>query len=365
MLPKISAQNSVLNKYSPSFCLDNPATGQIVVWDSDKNAFVNANISDLNLTTPGGVDRIEQYTVIGSGTQAIYQLPWVAQGIESLIVTIQGIKQHQSAFSINVYDTFTNLILSENLPAGVEMEVIGLIVTDQNNIKFSSFTGTGSTFQYTLPWAAPGPESLFITIDGIKQQQSAYSITVTGNQTQLTFSSPPAAGANIEIVGIIGSFGSSVIGLEEVKGNNLSFVGEGIFDSVVTAGSSSTLNFKRLRKGRRIELTSDGTGIEISLKRPTVRNELINLYRLNLIDEIIVFRANTPIIVEIPDNTSIPFEVGTSIELIQATDNGIITVTKDPAVTVIAKDGFQSKGKGSILRLLKINPNEWVISEKG
>lgn len=364
LLPRINAGNTILNKFSPDYCLDNLGEGQLLSWDAQQKAFININVSDIDFSGGPGIDSIERFTVTGDGTRSTYVLPWQATSKESLIVTIQGVKQQDAAYSVQIYDTFTNLILSEILPIGEEMEIIGLIAVEQSSIKSAFYIGNGATTQYTLPWVAPGAESLIITIDGVKQQQTAYSATIVGDQTLLEFNGVPGSGDSIEVIGLTGSFGSSIIGLETVKGVNLGIIGEGVYGSVSNAGSEGTLNFKKLREGNRIKLTSDSVGIDISLAPRSVRDELVPFYNLNAIDDIIVSRYNGPMNVQVPTHANLAFPIGTKIEFIQTIASGFVTIQGEPGVSIFAKNNvLTSSGVGAVLRLLKIANNEWVLSE--
>jgi hypothetical protein len=364
LLPKINAGNTILNKFSPDYCLDNISHDQLLSWNSEKKAFVNINVSDINFSGGPGIDSIERFTTVGTGTQSTFVLPWKATSKERLIVTIQGVKQQGLSYSVQIFDTFTNLVLSEVLAASEQMEVIGLIAQEESSIKSANFIADGATTQYYLPWVAPGAESLIITIDGIKQQQTAYSATIQGDRTLLEFNGVPSSGSNIEVIGLTGNFGTSAIGLEEVKGVNLGVIGEGLYSSVSQAGSEAILNFKKLKKGNRINLTSDEVGITIGLEPMEVRDELVPFYNLNIIDEVVVSRYDGPMQVQIPSHATLSFDIGTEIQLIQSTANGFITVQGETGVNIIAKNNIlSSSGTGSILKLLKIANNEWVLSE--
>jgi hypothetical protein len=44
----ISSQNAILNKYAPTFCISNPVQGELLVYDSEKKAWVNSVAPDLD-----------------------------------------------------------------------------------------------------------------------------------------------------------------------------------------------------------------------------------------------------------------------------------------------------------------------------
>jgi len=63
------------------------------------------------------------------------------------------------------------------------------------NVVRSTYTGDASTTTYNLPVAVANEESIIVTINGVTQQDAAYST----NGTQLIFASAPALNDSIEI----------------------------------------------------------------------------------------------------------------------------------------------------------------------
>jgi len=357
----ISAGNTIQNKFTPDFSLSELGQGQLLQWDNNKKSFVNVNIVDLDFETPAGVDDIRIFEATGTGTQSLYVVPWHAASPESLIITIDGIKQQDAAYTITAYDSYTNIQMAGNIPTGKNLEIIGLIVENESSIKFAAYTGTGAILSPVLPWVAPGKESLFITINGFKQQQSAYNITVIGDTTQLTFNGVPGLGDIIEIVGITGNFGTTNYGVESVLGANLGFIGEGVFESETVAGKETTLNFKTLRQGSGIELTSDGVSILITKAEEKVTSEINTVYTFVLTDEVKVMENTDPTACEVPHNTTLDFPIGHKIEIIQK--NATLTFAGEAGVTITSRNNsLTSDGIGSVIYLRKIYANEWILS---
>jgi hypothetical protein len=358
----ISAQNTILNKDVPNFCFEDLGDGQVLTWDKDKRAFVNTNVIDLNLEVPLGVDDIRIFEAFGNGTQSLYPIPWPAISPESLIITLGGVKQENAAYDITTFETFTNVQFAEPIPTGLKIEIVGLIVEDASSIKFFETQGDGSSFQYTLPWIAPGKESLIVTIEGIKQEQAAYDITVIGNDTLFTFNGIPQVTDTIEIVGITGNFGTTNYGVEAVFGANLSPLGEGVFASESVAGKETTLNFKNLLPGWGIELSSDATGITIAKTADSVSYTANPVYPLVATDEVKVFEASSPVSCVVPLNSTVAFPIGYEIEIIQR-GTGVVVITGDTGVIVESLNGANiTTGPGSVARLRKIYDDVWSLS---
>ena len=98
------------------------------------------------------------------------------------------------------------------------MSYIGQAELKNSELKrFSVTSSTSAT--HTLSWTAPNEQSLFITINGIKQQDGAY--TIAGSPTVITLSSALVATDEMEVVGVldIGQItvvGGNTIGLSQL-----------------------------------------------------------------------------------------------------------------------------------------------------
>jgi hypothetical protein len=103
------------------------------------------------------------------------------------------------------------------------MSYIGSKTLSETEIKRFSVTGSTST-THTLTWSPPNEQSLIITINGIKQQDSAY--TISG--TTLTLSEALIASDEMEVIGILD------IGKSFIPGTN-SITSSAIQDGAITS----------------------------------------------------------------------------------------------------------------------------------
>ena len=78
------------------------------------------------------------------------------------------------------------------------MPYMGAVELKDADIKRGSATGDGSTVAYAIGWIPPSEQSLFITINGVMQQDAAYTIS----SSTLTFAAAPASADAIEWRGI-------------------------------------------------------------------------------------------------------------------------------------------------------------------
>jgi len=78
------------------------------------------------------------------------------------------------------------------------MAYMGIDELKDAEIKRGSATGDGSTVAYAIGWVPPNEQSMFITINGVMQQDAAYTIS----SSTLTFAAAPASADAIEWRGI-------------------------------------------------------------------------------------------------------------------------------------------------------------------
>ena len=79
------------------------------------------------------------------------------------------------------------------------MPYMGKVDVKASDIKRFSVTGSTSA-THTLSWTAPSEQALIITINGVKQQDGAY--TISGTPTTITLSSALVATDEMEVIGI-------------------------------------------------------------------------------------------------------------------------------------------------------------------
>ena len=109
------------------------------------------------------------------------------------------------------------------------------------DIKRGSATGDGGTVAYAIGWIPPSEQSMFITINGVMQQDAAYTIS----SSTLTFAAAPASADAIEWRGIQSSGtvvtpGDGTVG--ESKLADEAVVTAKIADEAVTADKIANLN---------------------------------------------------------------------------------------------------------------------------
>ena len=106
------------------------------------------------------------------------------------------------------------------------MSYIGQAALKNSELKrFDVTSSTSAT--HVLSWTAPNEQSLWITINGVKQQDDAYSIA--GSPTTITLTDALVATDKMEVIGIVDIGVITVVGDNSVSSNKLA-------DNAVTTG---------------------------------------------------------------------------------------------------------------------------------
>ena len=106
------------------------------------------------------------------------------------------------------------------------MSYIGQAALKNSELKrFDVTSSTSAT--HLLSWTAPNEQSLFITINGVKQQDDAYSIA--GIPTTVTLTDALIATDKMEVIGIVDIGVITMVGDNSVSSNKLA-------DNAVTTG---------------------------------------------------------------------------------------------------------------------------------
>ena len=98
------------------------------------------------------------------------------------------------------------------------MSYIGQAALKNSELKVFNVTSSTSATN-TLSWTAPNEQSLFVTINGVKQQEDAYSIA--GSPTVITLSSALVATDKMEVVGVLDIGVITTVGDAAISANKL------------------------------------------------------------------------------------------------------------------------------------------------
>jgi len=134
-------------------------------------------------------------TFTGDGVTTAFTLSLTPSGADFININIDGVSQLKSAYTLS-----TNIVTFTGIPdVGAVIEIkswnaasVGVLT----GLTFDSFTGNGSGTTYTLSTTPTNKNYTLVTVSGVTQQKTAYSVS----GTTLTFTSAPTNAAPIEIM---------------------------------------------------------------------------------------------------------------------------------------------------------------------
>ena len=98
------------------------------------------------------------------------------------------------------------------------MSYLGQAALKNSELKVFNVTSSTSA-THTLSWTAPNEQSLFVTINGVKQQEDAYSIA--GSPTVITLTDALVATDKMEVVGVLDIGVITTVGDAAISANKL------------------------------------------------------------------------------------------------------------------------------------------------
>jgi hypothetical protein len=161
------------------------------------------------------------------------------------------------------------------------MSYLGQAALKNSELKVFNVTSSTSA-THTLSWNAPNEQSLFITINGVKQQDDAYSIA--GTPTTITLTDALVATDKMEVVGVLD------IGVITTPGDNTVSTAKLGDTSVTTAKIAATAVTEAKIGSLAVTNAKVATGVDaVKLADGTVTNaelQYINTLSSNLLSSL-------------------------------------------------------------------------------
>jgi len=262
----INAGSTLVHQYAPPFVIsDLVTTNWQLRYNANLLAFEAFDPDESVIET--GFDSIES-ALFTDVTQQVFVVPWEAATKESLFITIQGVKQQQDAYTsiTNTGSGSTTITLGDTVSVET-VEILGLQTSGGASIEI--YLETAAAAQTTFPaagsigWYPASEQSLIVTLDGIKQTTTEYSVlpnaTFTGAQVVLV--AAPGDGVVVEVLGIATAGETPASPVELV---NLIPADEALFSAKRVAGETQFFDIKGLTEGTNVTLTSDANAITIN-----------------------------------------------------------------------------------------------------
>ena len=247
-----------------SITLGGPVTGDVEVIGMQTTGGATVNLANL---TP-------------DGTNKTFSIGWLAPSEQSLLVTIDGIRQHTDTYSIESITNFTdtNIIFS----AAPGAQIISAVVVDGGtgytvgDLLTVELGGGASTADAVLRVdTAPGGAVSTVTVifGGVYSILPSNPVNVTGGTGGDDATFNLTVDANIEVVGITttGEIPASPVDAANIFGLDTAEV-FGLFASKTLTGEIQILNFKSLEEGNNVTITDNTNRLTIDVTQPTFQN---------------------------------------------------------------------------------------------
>ena len=168
------------NNYSTS--------GSTITFSTAPDA--GTDIEVIHLLSVSAVVKTDAFT--GDGSTSEYTLSQTLSSENNTQVYFDGVYQSKSTYSV-----LDNVItFSENVPSGVEIEVVHLKAVDLTSLNSSLITGDGVTTDFTLPQAVDSKDKTFVFLQGVYQEKSTYTL----DGTTISFATAPQNGYTVEVI---------------------------------------------------------------------------------------------------------------------------------------------------------------------
>jgi hypothetical protein len=150
----------------------------------------STSVELIHIVAVSGVIARDSFT--GDGSTVAYVLSLSITNENATQVYIDGVYQSKD----NYTTSGSTLTFSTSPANGSAIEVVHIKAVDVSSLNKNSFTGDGSTTDFTLSQSIDDENKTFVFIQGVYQEKTTYSIS----GTTLTFSTAPQNGYTIEVM---------------------------------------------------------------------------------------------------------------------------------------------------------------------
>jgi hypothetical protein len=164
-----------------------------------------AEIEVIHLISISGIVYTDSFT--GNGATSEYTLSNEILVENDTQVYFDGVYQSKD----NYITSGSTITFSENVPSGIEIEVVHLKGVNLTALNSNQFTGTGSQTVFFLSEPLDSKDKTFVFIEGVYQEKSTYF--TSGDR--LVFATAPQNGFAIEVMAFNGAI---VRGVESIDG---------------------------------------------------------------------------------------------------------------------------------------------------
>ena len=151
-------------------------------------------ISYASLQTTDGSSMFTD-VFVGNGSDTVYSLSSQPASKDHTLVYIQGVYQEKEHYSLSGSTITFTTPPQNNYSVEIISITSALTVADVGQIQNNTFTGNGTTTDFTLSLAPTNETHTLVYINCVYQEKSTYSVT----GTTLSFTTAPSNGDSIEV----------------------------------------------------------------------------------------------------------------------------------------------------------------------
>lgn len=254
--------NGVSQHKNLSYTISPAGSGSIITFSENVYAGDNIEVIDFMTYDFSTVDFYTVQTPAGGITEQV--LPFKAQDQKNLFITIRGIKQQEDAYTLDNSQPNSKIIWSETIPEGeiIQYQVFPDLV--ENTVLIKAFPIIGTETEFTVPWPVPGKDSIYVSLQGVKQQSQTFDLVVNSDSSTIILQQAPVAGQVLEIIGLITDFSCYDSGDVEVVGRNIGY-GASVYTEKSVSLDEHVLMFRGISAGNFLDINVTDFDIELSL----------------------------------------------------------------------------------------------------
>ena len=151
-----------------------------------------SEVEFIHIKAVSGIITVDTFT--GDGTDTTFNLTLSNSNENHTQIYLDGVYQSKDNYSI-VGKVIT---FSTAPPNGAAIEVVHLKAVDTSSLNINTFTGNGTTTDFTLSESIEDENKTFVFVQGVYQEKSNYSVS----GTTLSFLTAPPNGFSIEVMAV-------------------------------------------------------------------------------------------------------------------------------------------------------------------
>jgi len=172
-------------------------SGSDLVFETGNEPPSGTELEIISYASLQATDGSSMFTDVftGNGSTTAFTLSSQPASIDHTLVYIQGVYQEKEHYSLSGSTITFTTAPQDTYSVEIISITSALTVSDVGQIQNNTFTGNGTTTDFTLSLAPTNETHTLVYINGVYQEKSTYSVT----GTTLSFTTAPSNGDSIEV----------------------------------------------------------------------------------------------------------------------------------------------------------------------